>query len=855
MLRLSRWRFTLPALDDDVLWVVAAIFLEVLLLELAAPVDPSAAFHFHWFEFMFVGLATPVLLCLHLLVPVRARYWIKAATWTALIAWTALMALRADRIDALIFSAFTLAFFWKIGEFKDAPPGRVIGCTITTCVAWLVISVLGVPYGQTPGAFFEQLDLGQIVLFGAILILIGVTTLRSPRDVSAGWNAPARRASAFAVIVVIALFAFRQFPFLDWTSVHHMSFWSGPAELVRNGAWLLWDAPSQYGYLNILSIAWMPIASTWNALRFDASLLVLLSGILAFWIQLQRRNDPLGYLAALTTALGVVVLAPSGNDSINLTLPMAGPLRFFWPYVILCILVAHYIEPLPRRRRNWLIAGNVAWLFGTFWSAESAIYVTCAWIPALALDAFIRNVTRGVSRSAAIISATREIGAAAAALVGVTLLIDTTYLIGLHHLPDWYGFVEFGFIYSAGAVLAVVNPVGGAWPLLFCLGLIAATAVSLLRLRVYRAIPLVAGCWGATWAVSSYYIMRSVDSNALAIFPTVFFVIVALLIVADREGLARRAQSLRLATVPLIAWAVALTLTNAAALRSMVLPMSPHYQLSILPAIGAELVPSSPDQLYADPKLLQLRTRVGALSTDRYLVHGVRVTQPVLQRAGGSYFFEPQPFLPVSPSNLFDQLTPARKMQYIARYAERHPSDGWIIADTDWNCQSYLPNAKPLMRATLAPWTIDYCANGREATNVSLPTSLVDANEIATGSLESATSSVLGNSLRTQLRVPVGSSILLRGWLVDTDTTPIHGSIVAIIDLQRRIAVSYGDARADVPVLMNAHHPGTYTPAAGFHVKVSALGLAAGAHRLQFDIASPDGTVIHLEPAIPFTVY
>jgi len=38
----------------------------------------------------------------------------------------------------------------------------------------------------------------------------------------------------------------------------HQSVYVGPAELVRQGGWLYWDVPSQYGFLSILTLVLLP---------------------------------------------------------------------------------------------------------------------------------------------------------------------------------------------------------------------------------------------------------------------------------------------------------------------------------------------------------------------------------------------------------------------------------------------------------------------------------------------------------------------------------------------------------------------------------------------------------------------
>src|SRR5262249_32015835 len=60
---------------------------------------------------------------------------------------------------------------------------------------------------------------------------------------------------------------------LDSAASHHWGVHVGPAELLRQGGWLLWDVPIQYGFLNTLLVAWLPTENVWQSFYLVNSLL------------------------------------------------------------------------------------------------------------------------------------------------------------------------------------------------------------------------------------------------------------------------------------------------------------------------------------------------------------------------------------------------------------------------------------------------------------------------------------------------------------------------------------------------------------------------------------------------------
>jgi hypothetical protein len=79
------------------------------------------------------------------------------------------------------------------------------------------------------------------------------------------------RGLPYAVILMFALRADSLFYKGPDMPDMHWDYFIGPVQTVRSGGWLLWDTPSQYGFLNILLTALIPFRSAWDSFYFFSS--------------------------------------------------------------------------------------------------------------------------------------------------------------------------------------------------------------------------------------------------------------------------------------------------------------------------------------------------------------------------------------------------------------------------------------------------------------------------------------------------------------------------------------------------------------------------------------------------------
>ena len=254
-----------------------------------------------------------------------------------------------------------------------APPNYVLAALLMSAVIWLALS----GWTWNPLAYYET----SAWKFGILLlaVLLSLCNLFGPMNAARKPTALERCADVAALAVIVWLSFDWQRP-CDITTWHHWGALVGPAEMVRQGGWLLWDTPSQYGFLCPLALACFPTDNAFQAFYLLNGSLISLSGILLFLVFRSTRPGWLNYFFSLGLSLTALM-------TVHLYWfigPTNGPIRYCWCYALMAVLWAETRRPdrdaLPGRRV--LVGGCVVWLLGCLWSFESAVNVTVIWAPA-----------------------------------------------------------------------------------------------------------------------------------------------------------------------------------------------------------------------------------------------------------------------------------------------------------------------------------------------------------------------------------------------------------------------------------------------------------------------------------------
>jgi len=539
-------------------------------------------------------------------------------------------------------------------------------------------------------------------------LLLNCTVLRITRDEAKKSPIGAAVLTGIA-LAIFALLSFRQDSLYDMSSIHHWSFYVGPIELVRQGGWLLWDVPSQYGFLNILIAARLPFASAWTSFYVLDAMCVFASAALVFFTLRSLRLGRFTGIFAFVVTLTVVFLIPGDYAHLGgpTYYPSVAAFRFLWVEVLLAVVLSAYAKRRDDRRAV-IVAGSLVWILGTLWSAEGAIYVSILWFPTLVALVFRR--TSGGTTLARIraLSQPRHLvllALPAMFFIAALLVAQVTYTIALGHSPDYFAFYEYGLSYAGGFAVYPIGPFGSVWFLLLAFAICVSASVVVLRVATdpWRVLPLLYASCALVWVTSSYFITRSADSNVTNIVTPVFLAIAAVLFVLDRErprDLGSRA--IRFALVAPLTVMMAITFGNGPGLSALAGVIRGGYTGNIPGALPT--LSQSALALLAE----------GHVSPSDPMVYEGNELMP--QWPGTQANTIPSArWYPANPSVLLTPIPLARRIVYVDRFTQRRPLDGWYFrphgaatceSSTD---QRYISTKN----YSNAEWDLSWCVSSR----------------------------------------------------------------------------------------------------------------------------------------------
>ena len=182
----------------------------------------------------------------------------------------------------------------------------------------------------------------------------------------------------------LIIFSFKG-AFLENSSIiFHSSVLTNTAEFMRNGGWLFWDTPSQYGFLNISLISFLPFKSAFNSLHFLQGVLPSISSQILYFSFSSTRKNILGKILAFNIALVFTFKVAGWFPTLAgvAGYPSVGLLRFIWAFILLYIVMIFTEDKIESNRKLfWFcVLGNLGWSLSIIWSAKSAIYAVVIWL-------------------------------------------------------------------------------------------------------------------------------------------------------------------------------------------------------------------------------------------------------------------------------------------------------------------------------------------------------------------------------------------------------------------------------------------------------------------------------------------
>lgn len=663
---------------------------------------------FDWTEYILLGTVFPALL-VALAVVERYRSTLSNPIQTFRLGLAAvailipLLALRVGNfkyvlVISLVQWLIALQFARRAAEAagkQSSPTTRALSSFVVLfviIVSWIVASK------YIWWATYQEFILGSnssfiIFLIAMLLVVVNLYEVR-PSSAEERYD-PLRLVGNLLAIVFIAMTCVRTDQIFGLGEVFHWISFAGPAESVRQGGWLLWDVPSHYGFLSVLTLAWLPTKTAWQSVFVLNALFNFLIAVAIFFLFRALRPGFLNLWFALSITLAAVFfrsgLAPYYLGPNHL--PNIGGLRFFWCFALVAILFWAYrhAEAGKRPRRRILWAGCAAWLIGTLWSVESAAYCSVTWLPAFAVLAWQATFTSSASKAplATHLRAwTRWLLLPPALLLAVVVLISGFYLLRLGHAPDWRAYVEYARAYSGGFMALPINQGGEVWVLILTFCAFGTAAVYFLRDESRnRLLPLILGAGGGLWATGSYFVSRSHPNNAhnlAAIFCGVTALTLYLLTRERKNTL--WALLVRSSFVPVLTIVLVAVFANKGALRDYIqVPQAGYTEIETLIPISDPAL----DDLLNSAQVTPADPMVYIGQSDLLIFSGWTYTQGGKREVMSTY----RSWLPI-PLYSFVPLNDKRRGVYFSRFASRTRMGGWLLE---------YKNPKPVY-----PWFSEY---------------------------------------------------------------------------------------------------------------------------------------------------
>ena len=323
-------------------------------------------------------------------------------------------------------------------------------------------------------------------------------------------NHPVIRWSLLAVALSMFLcLSFRTDALFIPGSEYHWEYFVGPIRTIRNGGWLLYDAPSQYGFLNILLASLLPIPSSWQSFYiFQSSILFLTSSAILILLCSIGKNSFSSKGLIFFLVMGSFFFAdpawigPTPYPSSSVT-------RFFSCYLLLCLSF------IPKQHHYRVLLISIGWLIGVLWSAESCLYSTVIYFFYIAAD--VASCKSWESKKLTLIKYFLH---SFTPLIAALAIIAIYYQLELGHLPNFLSHFDYAVGYASGYgyVPFPLNGPGNVMLLIFLgLGLLALVALRTpLNGTLATSLACSAGC---IWAIGSYYLGRPVPQNITAMLP------------------------------------------------------------------------------------------------------------------------------------------------------------------------------------------------------------------------------------------------------------------------------------------------------------------------------------------------
>lgn len=304
-------------------------------------------------------------------------------------------------------------------------------------------------------------------------------------------------------------------------SYFHVGYYAEVVKSLHSGGTLLYDTPSQYGFLNLLLISWIPSEDSRFAVYIgQASLIFLLVSFIMLVLQYKLKSNRTFLGFSLIT---IIIFYFADPDLIGPQVyPSSSALRFA-PSLIFLLTIYLYSLKKSFENREFNLLTGFGLFFGALWSAESFIY--CA-----SIFGFVHISKVLLIENQRVRNLLYSLAIFMTAIAGALIVFNTYTFVTTDHSADLGMHFMYAFGYSSGFGSIPLQIASPGWIVIFILSYSSIRARESILRKDLNSLILFAGIFGALLGWFTYFLGRAYPENIIAQFPLIVISIFLIII-------------------------------------------------------------------------------------------------------------------------------------------------------------------------------------------------------------------------------------------------------------------------------------------------------------------------------------
>lgn len=547
----------------------------------------------------------------------------------------------------LLSSLLTLSFIsYGFLSWLGVSGALLIGCCIVIIpimryFSFVFVGTMIFLFGINSLVYINAYGWPGFIWAALVMVVILYTFLFSLQNHNhfTGWIR-INKISFIVLLIISSLLALRSDSFSLGPSEYHWNYFTAVIQTLHSGGELLWSAPSQYGFLNILLPSLLPWTSRSSFYIFQAVLFFASTVIIIRTIYMCFSRSASFIFIALTS-LSLFYFADPGMIGPTFY-PSSSAVRFFCSYVLIYTALLEYKRgSILNVGVKWFVTG--AYILGALWSAES--FLTCTAIYAV----YLFSSALSLLKLKGIKSAFRFLYINILVVLIAFIVFNLLYLAITRHFPDWSMYFMFVFNYANGFGEISIAPWGIHWAVIIVLSGIVFILWRLYSARKYNEWVIVSACFIMLWALTSYYVGRAATNNLTAVLPLIFYIFIIMSSVLIESKFLSYRLLLNAIFLP---WVIAGVIGGFG---------NPQFIYNLPKFKYAEDVNSK--SFKPDEELKSILVSLGALNGARIAYYGYPYNNPIISNKRGDYT-ELVAGMPI-PLTLLEEPTSEQKREII----------------------------------------------------------------------------------------------------------------------------------------------------------------------------------------------